>query len=66
MDQIALTNAKQQMEYTTIQAPMDGVIADVQIQLGTIISSATSVVGGGTSVITLSGHVAHICAGERG
>jgi len=54
LDEIQLTNAKQQMAYTTIKAPMDGVVADVQVQLGTIISSATSVVGGGTSVITLS------------
>jgi len=54
LDQISLQNAQQQMDYTTIRAPMDGVIADLQIQKGTIISSATSVVGGGTSVITLS------------
>ena len=54
LDQISLQNAQQQMDYTTIQAPMDGVIADLQIQKGTIISSAISVVGGGTSVITLS------------
>jgi RND family efflux transporter MFP subunit len=54
LDKIALKNAQQQMDYTTINAPMDGVVADVSIQLGTIISSATSVVGGGTSVMTLS------------
>jgi len=54
LDQISLQNAQQQMDYTTIRAPMDGVISDLQIQKGTIISSATSVVGGGTSVITLS------------
>jgi len=54
LDEISLQNAQQQMDYTTITAPMDGVIADLEIQKGTIISSATSVVGGGTSVITLS------------
>jgi RND family efflux transporter MFP subunit len=42
------------MDYTTIRAPMDGVISDLEIQKGTIISSAISVVGSGTSVITLS------------
>ena len=54
LDGISLQNAQQQMDYTTIRAPMDGVIADLEIQKGTIISSAISVVGGGTSVITLS------------
>jgi HlyD family secretion protein len=54
LDQIALENAKQQMDYTTVVAPMDGVISDLTIQMGTIISSAISNVGGGTSVMTLS------------
>jgi HlyD family secretion protein len=54
LDGISLQNAQQQMDYTTISAPMDGVISDLQIQKGTIISSAISVVGSGTSVITLS------------
>ena len=54
LDKIALRNADQQLAYTTITAPMDGVISDLQIQLGTIISSATSTVGAGTAVMTLS------------
>jgi HlyD family secretion protein len=54
LDQIDVRNAQQQMDYTTIRAPMDGVIADLTIQKGTIISSAISNVGGGTSVMTLS------------
>jgi HlyD family secretion protein len=54
LDNIDLQNAKQQMDYTTVVAPMDGVIADLTIQMGTIISSAISNVGGGTSVITIS------------
>ncbi len=53
-DQIALANAQQQLSYTTITAPMDGVVADVEVELGTIISSAISNVGGGTTVLTLS------------
>jgi HlyD family secretion protein len=53
LDEISLKNAQQQMDYTTIMAPMDGVISDLQVQKGTIISSVTSVVGG-TGVITLS------------
>jgi HlyD family secretion protein len=54
LDEIDVQNAQQQMDYTTILAPMDGVIADLTIQKGTIISSAISNVGGGTSVMTLS------------
>jgi HlyD family secretion protein len=54
LDTISETNAKQQLDYTTVTAPMDGVISDLQIQLGTIISSATSTVGAGTAVMTLS------------
>jgi HlyD family secretion protein len=51
---ITLENAVQQLEYTTVNAPMDGVIADQQLEIGTIISSATSNVSGGATVITLS------------
>jgi HlyD family secretion protein len=54
LDNIDLQNAKQQMDYTTVISPMDGVIADLTIQMGTIISSAISNVGGGTSVMTVS------------
>ncbi|MGA3066778.1 MAG: efflux RND transporter periplasmic adaptor subunit [Tepidisphaeraceae bacterium] len=53
-DQIALANALQQLSYTTVSAPMDGVVADVEVELGTIISSAIENVGGGTTVMTLS------------
>jgi RND family efflux transporter MFP subunit len=53
LDGIALQNSKQQMDYTTVVAPMDGVVSDLTVQMGTIISSATSTVGG-ASVITLS------------
>jgi HlyD family secretion protein len=54
LDQINLANAVQQRDYTTVLAPMDGVLSDLTIQMGTIISSAISNVGGGTSVMTLS------------
>ncbi len=53
LDSIALDNANTQLGYTTVAASMDGVISDLQIQLGTIISSATSIVGGST-VMTLT------------
>jgi HlyD family secretion protein len=56
LDDINLTNAKTQLSYCTINAPMDGVISDIPttIGLGTIIASATSNVSGGTTVLTLS------------
>ncbi|MGD0463069.1 MAG: efflux RND transporter periplasmic adaptor subunit [Tepidisphaeraceae bacterium] len=54
LDTIMLQNTKQQMDYTTVISPMDGVIAGLSIQMGTIISSAISNVGGGTSVMTVS------------
>jgi HlyD family secretion protein len=52
-DQTALDEANQQLAYTTINAPMDGVITTLGVQKGTIISSATSVVGG-SSIMVLS------------
>jgi len=56
LDGIVLTNAQQQLDYTTITAPMDGVISDIPITIGmgTIIASAISNVSGGTTVMTLT------------
>jgi HlyD family secretion protein len=54
LDKINLANAIQQRDYTKVTAPMDGVVSDLTIQMGSIISSAISNVGGGTSVMTLS------------
>jgi len=56
LDQIAVNNAKQQVDYCTVTAPMDGVIADIPttIGVGTVIASALSNVSGGTTVMTLS------------
>jgi HlyD family secretion protein len=54
LDSIDLENAKQQLEYCTVTSPLDGVVSDLEIQMGSIISSAISNVGGGTSVLTVS------------
>ena len=48
------------------QRPMDGVVSDVQIQKGTIISSAISIVGGGTSVIDPFGSCPIFLSRQRG
>ncbi|HZZ41702.1 MAG TPA: efflux RND transporter periplasmic adaptor subunit [Tepidisphaeraceae bacterium] len=53
-DQIALDNAKQQMDYTTVNAPMDGVVSALDVQIGSIIASGTGGFSGGTTLMTLS------------
>ncbi len=53
LDQTAVDNANLQLTYTTVAAPQDGIISDLETQKGSIISSATSIVGG-TTVMTLS------------
>ena len=53
-DQIALDNAQQRLTETTVLAPMDGVVATRTVQIGTIISSGITYVGGGTAALTIS------------
>lgn len=53
-NQIALDNARQRLKETTVLAPMDGVVAARNVQIGTIISSGITNVGGGTAALTLS------------
>jgi HlyD family secretion protein len=51
---ISLNLAQLQLSYTKIEAPIEGVIATRPVQVGNIISSGISNVGGGTTVMTLS------------
>lgn len=51
---ITLGNAVQRLNDTRIYAPIDGVVATRNIQIGTIISSGISNVGGGTTALTLA------------
>jgi RND family efflux transporter MFP subunit len=53
LDQIALDNANLQLAYTTVTAPIDGVVSDLETQKGSLMASAISTVGGAT-VMTLS------------
>ena len=53
-DMIALNTAKQRLDDTTVIAPMDGVVSDLKIKEGTIISSAVTNVGGGSTVMMIS------------
>ena len=53
-DEIALAVANQRLTETKVMAPIDGVVAARTIQIGTIIASGISNVGGGTTVLTLA------------
>ena len=52
--QVDLRLQQQRIEDTVIVAPMDGVVTARTVQIGQIISSAISNVGGGTSALVLS------------
>ncbi len=53
-DSIALALAKQRLSETNVVAPIDGVVATRAVQIGQIIASGVSNVGGGTAALTLS------------
>jgi HlyD family secretion protein len=53
-DVILLDIAKDRLKDTKVLAPMDGVVSKRSVQVGQIIASATSNVGGGTALLTLS------------
>lgn len=52
--EVDLENAVQRLKECRIYAPRDGVITERKIQVGQIISSGISNVGGGTTLMTLS------------
>ena len=53
-DEIVLENARQRLSDTKVVAPMNGVVAALNVQKGQIISSGITNVGGGTTIMTLS------------
>jgi HlyD family secretion protein len=53
-DEIDLSIAQDRIRDTKVMAPMDGVVSERKVQVGQIIASATSNVGGGTAILTLS------------
>lgn len=53
-DRIALSIQEQTLKDTKVVAPIDGVVSARGVQIGQIISSGITNVGGGTSVMTLS------------
>jgi len=52
-DQLALDTAKQQLAYTTVNAPLDGVVSEVKVRQGTIVASGTDAFNGGTPILTI-------------
>ncbi len=53
-DTINLEVQKQQLGYATVVAPIDGVVAALNVQKGTIVASGMSGFSGGTTIMTLS------------
>jgi HlyD family secretion protein len=53
-DKIMLSIAQDRYDETEVRSPMDGVVSVRNVQIGTIISSGITTVGGGTTVLTLS------------
>jgi len=49
-----VNNAQTQRNYCTVNAPIDGVVTDVETQLGGMMSSASVNAGGGTTAMTVS------------
>lgn len=52
-DKINLSDAVQRLADTTLAAPIDGIVAVNNVQVGQIIASGINNVGGGTTVMTL-------------
>ncbi len=53
-DTVALTQARDRLADTKVVSPIDGVVVARNVQVGQIIASGVSNVGGGTTVLTLS------------
>lgn len=53
-DEIALSLAKLQLDYTSVYSPIDGVVSERAVEIGQIIASGINNIGGGTSVMMLS------------
>lgn len=53
-DGLTLSDAEQRLADTTVLAPIDGVVASRNVQIGQIIASGINNVGGGTAVMTLA------------
>lgn len=53
-DKLSLSDAQQRLQDTTVLAPINGVVAERDVQVGQIIASGINNVGGGTTVMKLA------------
>ncbi|MBI5787589.1 MAG: efflux RND transporter periplasmic adaptor subunit [Candidatus Schekmanbacteria bacterium] len=53
-DQLSLSDARERLKDTKVAAPIDGVVSGKNVQIGQIIASGISNVGGGTTVLSLA------------
>ena len=53
-DTVTLDTQKQQLAYTTVTAPIDGVLSALNVQKGAIVASGMNGFSGGTTILTLS------------
>jgi len=53
-EQVNLDTQQQQLSYTTVTAPIDGTVAALDVQLGSMVASGTLGFSGGTTIMTLS------------
>jgi RND family efflux transporter MFP subunit len=51
--EFGVSQAQTNLQYCTVKAPFTGYVANVDVQRGQIIASATNNVGGGTTIMTL-------------
>lgn len=51
---VALDQATLQLSYCTVSSPMNGVVSALDVQVGSMVASSISNVGGGTTVMTIS------------
>lgn len=52
--QLAIAEARRRVEETTIVAPIGGTVLNVPVERGSTVSSGTTTVGGGTTLLTLA------------
>jgi len=53
-DELSLETARKRLKETKVYAPISGVVSELNVQIGRIVSSPLNNVGGGTSLLTLS------------
>ncbi|MCA9244859.1 MAG: HlyD family efflux transporter periplasmic adaptor subunit [Phycisphaerales bacterium] len=50
----SLEDADERLRETTIVAPIDGLVTEVSVQIGSLVQAGTGIVGGGTILLTLA------------